>query len=38
MARRRGLENVGNLVKGLLDLFHYSPKKLDVIDPDKFLT
>ena len=38
MARRRGLENAGNLVKGLLDLFHYSPKKLDVIDPDKFLT
>lgn len=33
MARRRGLENVGNLVRGLLNLFHYSDKPLEVIDP-----
>ena len=38
MARRRALEGIGNAVKGLLDLFHYSDKPLDVIDPAKFLT
>ena len=38
MARRRALEGIGNAVRGLLDLFHYSDKPLDVIDPSKQLT
>ena len=38
MARRRGAKAVGNLIQGLLDLFHYSDKPLEVIDPKKFLT
>ena len=35
---KRGLDTIGKIASGLLDLFHYSPKQLDVIDPDKFLT
>ena len=39
MARRaRGAGAVGNLIQGLLDLFHYSDKPLEVIDPIKHLT
>ena len=38
MARRRGAKAVGNLIQGLLDLFHYSDKPLEVIDPKKILT
>ena len=38
MMARRGLDTIGRVAKGLLDLFHYSDKPLEVIDPDKFLT
>lgn len=39
MAKRaRGAGAVGNLIQGLLDLFHYSDKPLEVIDPLKHLT
>ena len=35
---RRGLNTIGRVARGLLDLFHYSDEPLEVIDPDKFLT
>ena len=35
---RRGLDTIGRVARGLLDLFHYSDEPLEVIDPDKFLT
>ena len=35
---RRGLDTIGRVAIGLLDLFHYSDKPLEVFDPDKFLT
>jgi hypothetical protein len=40
MARRYldGAEGAGKLLKGLLDLFHYSDKPLEVIDPLQHLT
>tara|TARA_B100001287_G_C22676290_1_gene527862 strand:- start:1055 stop:1633 length:579 start_codon:yes stop_codon:yes gene_type:complete len=38
MMARRGLDTVGRLARGLLDLFHYSDSPLDVVDPAKQLT
>jgi hypothetical protein len=38
MMARRGLDTIGRVARGLLDLFHYSDEPLEVIDPDKFLT
>ena len=38
MMARRGLNTIGRVARGLLDLFHYSDEPLEVIDPDKFLT
>tara|TARA_R100001460_G_scaffold19369_2_gene40441 strand:+ start:2537 stop:3118 length:582 start_codon:yes stop_codon:yes gene_type:complete len=35
---RRGLNTVGKIAKGLLDLFHYSDEPLKVIDPARQLT
>jgi len=35
---KRGLDTVGKIARGLLDLFHYSDEPLEVIDPAKQLT
>jgi len=35
---RRGLDTIGRVARGLLDLFHYSDSPLDVVDPAKQLT
>ena len=35
---RRKFETLGNIAKGLLDLFHYADEPLEVIDPAKQLT
>lgn len=35
---KRGLDTIGKIASGLLDLFHYSDEPLEVIDPSKYLT